>query len=120
MSWLSLRCMILSRFWIKDLAGDVMAEVLFLKRATRPIRENRIVHVQNGLIEKRDHRERSKLDILSRIPSPACLFGGSLDRFPHLVPKALGIADMLTVSAHSFADGENFLKTVRQVLGASF
>ena len=97
-----------------------MAEILFLKRATRPIREDRIVHVQNGLVEKRHHGERRKLDVLTRIPSPACLFGRCLDRFPHLMPEAFGIADMLPVRAQSLADSENFLETVRQVLGASF
>jgi hypothetical protein len=103
----------------EDLTCDVVAEVLFLKRPARPVREHRIVHVQDGFVEKRYDGERRELNVFAGVPPSPRLLGRGLDSFPHLMAKTLGVRNVLAVRPQTLADGQYFLETVRQILGAS-
>jgi hypothetical protein len=102
----------------KDLAGDVVAIALFLKRLAGPIGEDRMPEIQDRFVYVRDDGEHGEFDIFLRVPAITGVIRGGADSRPDLGAEGGGVGYGLAVAAEPLADCQQFLKDQGKVLGS--
>src|SRR5690606_678722 len=71
----------------EDIAGEVHAVELLLQRPTQPVAENRILQIEDRLVEKRDNGKNRLLGVLGVVAQRARLLLSASQGFLDLVAK---------------------------------
>ncbi len=102
----------------EHLPRDVASEQLLLERLSGPVGEDRVVEVQDGLVQESHHGKRGETHVFGRVAAAAGLLLRHVQQLAHVGPEDVGARHRLAVRPQTHNGRDRLLKAECKVLGS--